>query len=177
MFVRFIYIDGSCAVSRISLTFQRVPNEEIRLIGGVSVYFQDQRICHMTLLYKYLKDVYTFYRDMWCRPLPEQNCQSPQNCHMRIILGCGKNQSSKGRSLILSQFFFPSLSMAILKQIITTKTDQCLNDQNYKAIGNFLKLDALINLADDYCKGVRFSFTVLRCRNKIKFPIQDIFHN
>ena len=42
--------------------------------------------------------------------------------------------------------------MAILKQIITTKTNQFLSDQNYKAgqIGNFLRLDALIDLADDY---------------------------
>ena len=42
--------------------------------------------------------------------------------------------------------------MAILKQIITTKTDQFLSDQNYKArqIGNFLRLDTLIDLADDY---------------------------
>ena len=40
--------------------------------------------------------------------------------------------------------------MAILKQIITTKTDQYLSDQNYKArrIGNFLRVDAIIDLAD-----------------------------
>ena len=45
------YIDGSRALYRVGLNSR--GSQMNRLIDGVSVYLQDQSICHITLLYKF----------------------------------------------------------------------------------------------------------------------------
>ena len=50
-------------------------------------------------IFRLLKDVCTFYMDMWSRPIPEQNCLSPQNRHIMIILGWGKTCFHQAESI------------------------------------------------------------------------------
>ena len=58
------YIDGSCAVYRISLSFIGSQMNRWDSLTKFSVYLQDRSNCHITLLYKFLKDVCSFYRDV-----------------------------------------------------------------------------------------------------------------
>ena len=88
-----------------------------RLIDEVSIYLHDRNNCQITLFFD-LKDVCTFYRDVWSRPLPMQNCQTPQNCHMMIILGWGKLVLTKLKVFYFLCFSFPPLAYQAIMQII-----------------------------------------------------------
>ena len=46
-----LYMDGSRAVYRLSLSFRGPQMNMCRLIDEVSVYLQDRSNCHITLLY------------------------------------------------------------------------------------------------------------------------------
>ena len=87
-----------------------------RLIDEVSIFLHDCNNCHITVLYLGLKDVCTFYREVWSRPLPEQNCLSPQNCHMMIILGCGKTCFNKAESISTFSVFLSLFQLILLSE-------------------------------------------------------------